>query len=156
MVLSHARSLSTPVAVAVLHNLHCLGRRSEQRYKGEGFSSQNSRGTLVHARRERRTALFTTLASRLLPCPAPSGTAGTLSPFQAIYALPSNPPNGVLGLHWKDWLRPTIPATPHWLILALTQLYTELLDTHPQREGQAKRCHEPRDTWECKRWALAP
>jgi len=58
VVLSHARSLSTPAAVAVLHNLHCLGRRSEERYKGEGFSSQLSAEEALRARRRAQDGSF--------------------------------------------------------------------------------------------------
>ena len=145
VVLSHARSLSTPVAVAVVHNLRCLGRRSEERYKGEGFSSQteqrrpsalcsSAQDGSFHDARQTTSALPGTLWLCWHP----------LASFELFMHSHPHPANGVRGLHWKDGLRPTIPATPHWLIPAHTQLYTELLDTHTQHEGQAKGSHEPR------------
>jgi hypothetical protein len=64
-------------------------------------------------------------------------------------------------MHSKDGLGQRIPATPHWLDPAHTQLYTELLDTHAEHEcqgqvnGQARmgierRCHGSRARrWQC-------
>jgi hypothetical protein len=69
----------------VLHNLHCLGRWSEESYKGRVLQPR-SVSDAVRARRLRRTGLFPTLARGLLPCPAPSGT---LSHFSSYLCTPT-------------------------------------------------------------------
>jgi hypothetical protein len=70
----------------VLHNLHYLVRRSEESYKGEGFSSQEREEDAVRARRLPRTGF-----SRRLPddfCLARHPMAHSRI-FRAIYALPT-------------------------------------------------------------------
>ena len=85
-MLGHYQPLQRSLC-CIISTVWVEGARKGIRAKGSPASSQQRRPSVLDG--ERRTALFTTLARRLLPCPAPSGSAGTLSPLSSYLCTPT-------------------------------------------------------------------